>query len=97
VPVGFLAEPLVVKYGGHGDQLSRTVPVLDRWRIRAIDKLLASGQLDEQQWRAAVAALERKCRIVAQGCRKRGNREEAERLLALARGRCGQPLPRPGE
>jgi glycosyltransferase involved in cell wall biosynthesis len=96
-PVGYLDEPLVIKYGGHADQLSRTVPVLDRWRIRAIDKLLASGHLDERQWRAAVAELERKCRIVALGCRKRGKHDEAERVLELARRRNAQPPSRTGE
>ena len=84
-PVGFLPEPLVVKYGGHADQLSRSVPVMDRWRIRAIDKILRGDRLTEDQRHAAIEELERKCRIVAQGCRKRGNVEEAERLLALAR------------
>jgi GT2 family glycosyltransferase len=84
-PVGFLPEPLVVKYGGHADQLSRTTPVMDGYRIRAIDKILRSGQLTADQQRAAVQALERKCRIVAQGCEKRGKHEEAERLRALVR------------
>jgi len=83
-PVGFLAEPLVVKHGGHEDQLSRSVAVLDHHRIRAIDKILRTGRLTEAQRRAAICEIERKCRIVAQGCLKRGNREEAERLLALA-------------
>jgi glycosyltransferase involved in cell wall biosynthesis len=82
-PVGFLPEPLVVKYGGHADQLSRTTPVMDSYRIRAIDKILRSGQLTGEQQRAALEALERKCRIVAQGCRKRGRHEEAQRLRAL--------------
>jgi len=83
--VGFLPEPLVVKYGGHDDQLSRAMPAMDRWRIRAIDKILRSGLLSEPQRRAAVEELERKCAIVAQGCLKRGNREEVERLEALVR------------
>jgi len=84
-PVGFLPEPLVVKRGGHDDQLSRSAPVMDRYRIRAIDRILRSGQLNEAQRAAAIAELERKCRIVAQGSLKRGNREEAEQLLALVR------------
>jgi glycosyltransferase involved in cell wall biosynthesis len=83
--VGFLPEPLTVKYGGHADQLSRTEPAMDRYRIRAIDKILRSGRLHEFLRRAAVDELERKCRIVAQGCRKRGRSEEADQLLALAR------------
>jgi GT2 family glycosyltransferase len=92
-PVGYLAEPLAVKHGGHADQLSRATPVMDQWRIRAIDKLLRTGHLMEPQRQAAVAELERKCRIVAQGCRKRGRADEAERLLALARDHRQRCLP----
>jgi GT2 family glycosyltransferase len=83
--VGFLPEPLVVKRGGHGDQLSRSAPVMDHYRIHAIDKILRSGQLNETQRHAAVDELERKCKIVAMGCRKRGKNREAEEYLALAR------------
>lgn len=82
-PVGFLPEPLVIKHGGHADQLSRTVPVLDLWRIRAIDKILRSGRLSKSQRCAARTALQRKCRIVIAGALKRGRREEAARLQAL--------------
>ena len=82
-PVGFLPEKLVVKYGGHADQLSRTTPVMDQYRIRAIDKILRSGPLNVTQRRAAVEALEHKVRIVAGGYRKRGSQDEAEHILAL--------------
>jgi len=83
--VGFLPESLVVKYGGHEDQLSRSTPVMDRCRIRAIEKILRSGRLNEAQRQAAIDELDRKCHIVAQGCAKRGNHREAEQLLALVR------------
>jgi len=83
--VGFLPEPLVVKRGGHADQLSRSAPVMDRYRIRAIDKILRRGPLNEAPRQAAVDALERKCKIVAMGCRKRGKSREADEYLALAR------------
>lgn len=83
-PVGLLPESLVVKYGGHADQLSRTTPVMDSWRIRAIDKILRGGTLNVSQRKAAVEELGRKCRIVAAGYRKRGREKEAVRLEALA-------------
>src|SRR5919108_2552266 len=40
VPVSFIPEPLLVKRGGHADQLSRCVPVLDQYRIMALEKAL---------------------------------------------------------
>jgi len=82
--VGLLPEPLVVKYGGHADQLSATVEALDRYRIRAITKLMDSGLLSPTQYALAVAALKEKCRVYGQGCLKRGREEEARQALALA-------------
>ena len=70
VPVGFLPERLVIKRGGHADQLSRSLPVLDRYRIQALEKALATP-LPPEYRRAVLEQLVAKCRIVAQGARKR--------------------------
>ena len=71
VPVGFLPERLVIKRGGHADQLSRRTPVLDRYRIQALEKALATTPLPAAHRRAVLEQLVAKCRIVAQGARKR--------------------------
>jgi glycosyltransferase involved in cell wall biosynthesis len=83
-PVGLIETPLIVKRGGHADQLSR-VPGLDRYRIESIAKLIADGCLSAAQRMAATAVLKRKCRIYADGCRKRERRAEAERYDQLSR------------
>lgn len=82
-PVGLIDTPLIVKRGGHADQLSRS-PALDRYRIYAIQKVMAGGKLNEAQYRAAAAMLAEKCRIYAQGCEKRGRTEEAEKYRKMA-------------
>jgi len=82
-PIGLVPEPLVIKRGGHPDQLSATVPALDRYRIQAIARLLETGELTEEQRAQAAAQLEKKARIYAMGCLKRGRREEAEAVLSL--------------
>jgi len=82
-PIHLIDEPLVVKQGGHADQLSRA-PGLDRFRIRALEKIIAGGALTPDQRRAAAAMLRRKCAIYAGGCRKRGRRAEAETYERLA-------------
>jgi len=79
-----LAKPLVIKRGGHPDQLSRRFWGMDRFRIAALCKLLASGKLTPEKQILAIQTLARKCAILAQGARKRGRWEEAERYLALA-------------
>ena len=74
--VGLLPEPLVIKRGGHEDQLSRQWG-LDRFRIRALQKILAEPGLPASYQEAARGTLVRKCAIYAKGCEKRGKMAEA--------------------
>ena len=71
-PVLYLDEPLVVKYGGHEDQLSSRIWGLDRFRIRALEKILAEGSLSKENRDAAGAMLMEKIEIYLAGARKRG-------------------------
>jgi glycosyltransferase involved in cell wall biosynthesis len=84
-PIGVVEKPLVVKRGGHPDQLSATVANLDRYRIEAIVKLLRTTPLDPAQMGEAEKVLEKKRRIYSDGCRKRGRVLEAQRVDALVR------------
>ena len=82
--VGLVDEPLVIKRGGHPDQLSRQWG-LDRFRIRALVKLLEEPDLPEPYARAARRMLAAKCAIYAQGCAKRGRHTEAAWYRDLGR------------
>ena len=82
-PIFLIDQPLVVKRGGHPDQLSRTTPTLDRFRIQALVKILNSGRLTVSQYDLAYKELETKCRIYGQGCLKRGRIEEGNLYLCL--------------
>jgi glycosyltransferase involved in cell wall biosynthesis len=84
-PVELVEKPLVVKRGGHPDQLSSTVENLDKYRIEAIVKLLRTTPLTSEQRRAAEKILHKKRRLYSNGCRKRGNLAEALRVDALVR------------
>ncbi|MCP4350154.1 MAG: glycosyltransferase [Desulfobacterales bacterium] len=75
-PVYLIDTPLIVKQGGHEDQLSRA-PGLDRFRIRSIKKIIESGLISGSQYTAAIKILKEKCLIYASGCMKRGREEEA--------------------
>ncbi|GIW41111.1 MAG: glycosyl transferase [Candidatus Binatia bacterium] len=84
--LGLVREPLVVKRGGHPDQLSRRFWGMDRFRVVALLKLLLrEPPLPPAHRRAVREVLERKCGILAAGAEKRGRVEEAERYRALAR------------
>jgi glycosyltransferase involved in cell wall biosynthesis len=83
-PIGLVERPLIVKTGGHSDQLSRA-PELDKYRIRALVKILRSGNLSPGQYAAAWKMLAAKIEVYAGGCRKRGRVTEAEGLETLVR------------
>jgi len=82
-PVHLIETPLIIKRGGHADQLSQA-PGLDRFRIRALKKIIESNQLTEAQHLSTVMVLKEKCKIYADGCLKRGRKDEAACYHAIA-------------
>jgi hypothetical protein len=85
-PVLYLEEPLIVKYGGHDDQLSRSFWGMDRFRIRALEKVISSEPLSAEDRLAANRMLVEKIEIYLAGARKRGKWDEVseyERKRAL--------------
>ncbi len=94
-PVHLIDTPLIMKRGGHADQLSKA-PGLDKFRIQALKKIIESGQLEPDSYRAAVQTLQEKCAIFAAGCRKRGKDAEARYYEDLAR-RVGHRARRIGQ
>jgi glycosyltransferase involved in cell wall biosynthesis len=76
-PIHLIDTPLIIKRGGHQDQLSKA-PGLDKFRIQSLENIIESGRLAESQYRAAVYSLQDKCAIYAGGCRKRGRGPEAK-------------------
>lgn len=77
-PVLYLDEPLVVKYGGHEDQLSSRIWGLDRFRIQALEKVLCDGSLADDDRESAAAMLLQKVDIYLTGARKRGKSSDVE-------------------
>ena len=82
-PVYFIEKKLITKRGGHPDQLSRKFIGLDRFRIKALEKILSSDILDEKMHSSAFKELKRKCEIYANGCFKRRKDEEGKLYLSV--------------
>ena len=74
-PVLFTDEALVIKTGGHADQLSRRYWGMDRFRIHALDNILSANVLGPDDYAAARATLLDKLAIVIKGAVKHGNHE----------------------
>ena len=72
-PVGFVETPLITKYGGHDDQLSRAFIAMDRFRILAIDDLLDTEPLVPEHAALCIQTLNSKLEILLAGAHKHGN------------------------
>ncbi len=83
-PFHFIEKKLIVKRGGHEDQLSRKYWGMDRWRVHALEKLLKANGLDEKQRDGVVAMLIEKCGILANGYGKRGKSQDEKHYRNLA-------------
>jgi glycosyltransferase involved in cell wall biosynthesis len=75
-PLCFLDEPLIIKRGGHEDQLSKKYWGMDRFRVKALEKALKED-LSEREQRLVKKQMLKKCRILINGFEKRGKSSEA--------------------
>jgi hypothetical protein len=82
--VGFLDQPMVMRRGGHLDQLSTTTPAIDRFRILALAKLLSGDSLSPDRRLATTRVLIEKCQIYAAGLARRGRIDAARRYERIA-------------
>ncbi len=82
-PIHLIDSPLIIKRGGHEDQLSRQFWGMDRFRVHALEKALKSDLTPEQETLVR-SELVNKCQVLIQGFRKRKKNQEEQRYLALA-------------
>ena len=73
---------LIIKRGGHADQLSHSVWGMDRYRVAALQRLLRSGlRGDKREW--TLNALKQKVSVLLQGARKRGKESDVMAYEAI--------------
>lgn len=83
-PIITLAEPLTIKRGGHEDQLSRQWG-LDRYRIRALEKILNDEAISEEQKELVRCDISRRSHIFIQGRQKREKDADCNNYLKVCR------------
>jgi len=76
-PVFFIEKKLIIKRGGHSDQLSHRYWGNDRFRIKALLKMLEDSTLSPEQRELTINELRKKCDILSKGFFKRGKLEES--------------------
>lgn len=81
-PIHLIEQPLIIKRGGHADQLSKKFWGMDRFRVHALEKALGL-ELTPEQRRSVKKELVSKCQILVKGFRKRNKDEELQKYLSL--------------
>ena len=71
--VGFLEEPLLIKYGGHKDQLSKKYFAMDYWRLKALYPYFKDKKLSLEEKQVVKQTLIQKSEILLKGYKKYKN------------------------
>ena len=76
----FLEDKLLIKHGGHKDQLSKKFWGMDRFRVYAIEKNLLNNNFSKNQNCLAKFFLLQKLEVIINGAKKRNNIETFEKF-----------------
>ena len=83
--IDYIEEPLIYKYGGHEDQLSRKYIAMDYFRLKSMFDLYQNSNLSNQQIDYLKEEFRRKAKVLLKGYRKHNNLthvDEVEFMLA---------------
>ena len=86
--VGFIEEPIIQKYGGHDDQLSRKFFAMDYWRVKSMDRILEIRDLSEKRVQKVKGEIIYKSKILIQGYKKHQNFENLEEVESILQKHC---------
>jgi glycosyltransferase involved in cell wall biosynthesis len=84
-PIFFINRKLVVKRGGHADQLSQRSWGNDRYRVMALEKLLSEPYIGSEEKEMILREMRKKCQILYKGFLKRGNEIEGRHYQEIMR------------
>ncbi len=83
LPVLYLSEAQIIKYGGHSDQLSHKYWGIDRFRIQALEKIINMSDLSRKKKQSAIQMLLKKINIYLLGANKREKAGEVKYYTML--------------
>ncbi len=83
MPVAYVDKKLIAKYGGHDDQLSKRHWGMDRFRVTALQTILHTDLLTDENRKATVNTLIEKIKILINGAEKRGHANTASHYRAI--------------
>ena len=74
----FIDKPLIIKYGGHSDQLSKVANGIEQFRIQSLENILFSHHLSKDQKKVARETIIHKLKIYTSGLSKRNKLKDLE-------------------
>lgn len=84
--IGFISEPLIVKHGGHIDQLSTKYFAMDFWRIKSMLNILKVRKLDPLNRAIVINSINRRAEILKLGYKKHNKEQEHDTLVKILKG-----------
>ena len=76
----FIDDPLIIKYGGHDDQLSHGVEGIEFFRIKSLENLLEKSELSTDNRILSIQMIIKKYNIYLNGLVKRKKQGEADQI-----------------
>jgi glycosyltransferase involved in cell wall biosynthesis len=84
-PIFFINRKLIIKRGGHPDQLSQRSWGNDRFRVIALEKLLSEPYIGSEEREMILKEMRKKCHVLYQGFLKRGKEIEGRHYQEIMR------------
>ena len=84
-PIFFINRKLIIKRGGHPDQLSQRSWGNDRYRVIALEKLLSEPYIQSEEKEMILKEMKKKCHILYKGFLTRGKEMEGKHSQEIMR------------
>lgn len=81
--IGFIPEPLIIKYGGHPDQLSTKFVAMDMWRLKSMHSILINQSLSDLSRNYLIDRMKEKAIILLKGYEKYENDEGIQNVKEI--------------
>lgn len=78
--IGFLTTPIIIKHGGHSDQLSSKYIAMDFWRLKSLSNIIKIRNLEILDKETVKKSIKRRGNILMQGYLKHNNLKDYQRV-----------------
>ncbi len=79
-PVGFVTSPIIKKYGGHEDQLSKKYFAMDYWRVKSLNSCLHLPHITQSMKGKIQKLIASKSEILLNGYQKHNNTRDMDEI-----------------